>query len=106
MSFINWLASGAKSMWDANAKIPFTDRHFKNWVLQESTQVGEEIHTADIGNGKTVTVTIKDVIRASGCEKWEVNGVCSDGRTAKLVEEKSKQPDKMKVAEAVVRKLM
>ncbi len=105
MSF-NWLATGAKMIWDANLTIPGTDRHLQNVVLQKNTLLGEESHTANIGNGKTVTVTIKDCIRKSGCAKWDVTGVCSDGRTAKLVVEKSDQPDKMKVAETVVRNFM
>jgi hypothetical protein len=102
----NWLAAAAKSMWDENATIPFTDRHIQNVVWQKNTLLGEESRTADIGNGKTVTVTIKDCIRKSGCAKWDVTGVCSDGRSAHLVVEKSNQPDKMKVAETVVRKFM
>jgi hypothetical protein len=102
----NWLAAVGKSMWDENAIIPGTDRHIQNLVWQKNTLLGEESRTADIGNGKTVTVTIKDVIRKSGCAKWDVTGVCSDGRSVKLVEEKSVQPDKMKIAEAVVRRFM
>ncbi len=74
--------------------------------MGKNTLVGEESHTADIGNGKTVTVIIKDCIRKSGCEKWDVTGVCSGGRSTNLVVEKSDQPDKMKVAETVVRKFM
>ncbi len=103
---LNWLATGTKIMWDANATIPGTDRHIQNLVLGKNTLVGEENRTADIGNGKTVTVTIKDCIRKSGREKWDVTGICSDGRSEHLVVEKSDQPDKMKVAETVVRKFM
>ncbi len=81
----NLFPTGAKSMWDTD---------------------GQESHTVNIGNGKTVTVIIKDCIRKSGCEKWDITGVCSDGRMMQLVVGKSEQPDKMKVAETVVRKFM
>jgi hypothetical protein len=81
----NWLPTVEKSMSDTN---------------------GQESHTANIGNGKTVTVTIIDCIRKSGCEKWVVTGVCSDGRMMQLAVGKSDQPDKMKVAETVVRNFM
>jgi hypothetical protein len=101
-----WLATSAKNMWDTNATIPFTDRHIQNLFWQKNTLVGEESHTANIDNGKTVTVTMKDCIRKSGYAKWDVTGVCSDGRSAHLVVKKSDQPDKMKVAETVVRKFM
>jgi hypothetical protein len=86
--------------------IPGTDRQIQNLLFAKNTLVSEESHTADIGNGKTVTVTIKHCIRKSGCEKWDVTGVCSDGRVMNLVVGKSDQPDKMKVAETVVRKFM
>lgn len=101
-----WIVTGAKLVCDANPVIPGTDRHLQNVVFQKNTLLGQETYTADIGNGKTVTVTVNDCIRKSGRAKWEVIGICSDGRTDKIVEEKSKQPDKMKVAEAVVRRFL
>ncbi len=102
----NWLAEGAKIVWDANPTVPGTDRHLQNVILQKNSLLGEETRTADIGNSRTVTVTIKDCIRKSGRAKWDVDGVRSDGATAHLVVEKSEQPDKMIVAETVVRRLM
>jgi hypothetical protein len=102
----NWLGAVAKIIWNANPTIPGTDRHFKNVILQKNSLLSEETHTVDIGNGNTVTVTIKDCIRKSGRAKWDVRGVCSDGRTTNLVVKKSEQPDKMKVAETVVRRFM
>lgn len=101
-----WVVSGGKMVLDANPIIPGTNRHLKNVIFQKNTLVGQESYTAYIGNGKTVTVTINDCIRKSGCPKWEVIGIRSDGTIKKLVEEKVNQPDKMKVAEAVVRQLM
>lgn len=102
----NWIVNGAKLAYDANPIIPGTGRHLQNVVLQRNTLVGQETYTADIGNGRIVTVTVNDCIRKSGREKWEVIGICSDGRTEKTVELKSNQPDKMKVAEAIVRRFL
>ena len=101
-----WVAGAAKLVCDANPIIPGTDRHLQNVVLQRNTLVSQETCTADIGNGRIVTVTVNDCIRKSGRAKWEVIGICSDGTTEKIVETKSNQPDKMKVAEAVVRKFL
>jgi hypothetical protein len=103
----NWVTIGAEMVCDANPIIiPGTDRHLENVLLQKDTLVSQESYSANIGNGKTVTVTINDVIRKSGRPKWEVVGVCSDGRTTEKVEEKSAQPDKMNVADTVARMLM
>ncbi|CAF1207622.1 unnamed protein product [Adineta steineri] len=103
---LNWVSAAAQTLFDANIVVPGTDRHIKNWVFQKNSTLGEEKYTADIGNGKTVTVTIKDVIRKSGRAKWDVSGSCSDGRSANLVVCKSDQPDKMKVADAVAQQFM
>ena len=101
-----WIVAGAKLVCDANPIIPGTDKHLKNVVLQRNSLVGQERYTADIGHGRRVTVIVNDCIRKSGRAKWEVIGICSDGRSEKTVELKSNQPDKMKVAEAIVRKFL
>lgn len=102
----NWINAAATSFYNSNGIIPGTDRHIQNFLWQRSVVLGQEKLTADVGNGRTITVTINDVIRASGRAKWDVEGVSSDGRTAHIVETKANQPDKMKVVDAVARRLM
>ncbi|CAF1207680.1 unnamed protein product [Adineta steineri] len=102
----NWVSAAAQTLLFANIVVPGTDRHIKNWVLQQNTLLSEEKYVADIGNGKTVTVTIKDVIRKSGRANWDVSGSCSDGRSKNLVISKFDQPDKMKVADVVAQQFM
>lgn len=102
----NWISAAATGFYNSNGVILGTDRHIQNLIWQRSTILGQEKFTADVGNGRTITVTINDVIRASGRAKWDVTAVSSDGRTAHTVETKANQPDKMKVVDAVARKLM
>ena len=102
----NWIGGAATNFFNSNGIIPGTDRHVQNFLWQRNSLLGEETFTANVGNGRTITVTIKDVIRKSGRAKWDVTGVSSDGRTAHIVQTKDDQPDKMKVADAVARQLM
>ena len=68
----NWVGTVAQVIWADNVQVPGTNRHVQNWLLQKNTQIGEESRTADIGNGKTVTVNNQRLYK----KKWSCKMGC------------------------------
>ncbi len=95
------LADGLKTL----QQTQIGGRHVWNIITGQNTTLGIETVTVEVNKyqpPKTVTITIEDCIRPSGTPKWGVEWRCSDGRHDKYGVEKSKQPDKLKVAQDII----